>query len=719
MNTDAIQLTADQQRAAELLLRFVEGDQGIYILRGYAGTGKTFILNFVVSHLEQVGIPYRLMAPTGRAAKVLSQRTNRPAATIHRSIYQFEDVKESRSESDAETYKFYFDLAHNRDDARCVYLVDEASMISNQYTEGEFFRFGSGHLLDDLLAYTGKVSGGTARKIIFCGDPAQLPPVNENVSKALMQDEMQALTGQSVPECELKEVIRQQDGSGILQTATWLRERISASEFNSFRIDPAYDIDFLTETELLDKVVDLFSRQGHDQVILIAATNAKVKLYNQMIRERLFGEDRPIQPGDRIIIARNNYKGNIPLVNGEFGTVVSASGSTEKFTIPINQPINGKRNIVHVPLEFRRLDLSFTQPDGTIQTTSCLINETLLNSTEALPATLYSKAMYVHFRSRHKALDSRSPAFKKALVDDPYFNCLQIKYGYAITCHKAQGGEWPHVFIDMQPAGSPSHADYFRWAYTAITRCRKALGLVNAPCFSVLKAKKSVQVPADIQTIISARKLSLPASPEGDKAPAITFPDEPAFLAPLYQAIKLFLENYKVRITDVRHRPYAEFYMLKLPAAQSSVLTLNYRASNKITRLSLHPGDSPLLHEITLALEVEFLGKQMLAPPDAPLAPPPATSSQQEVDAPKATPATDAFTTFEQTLRDSLKSNGIFVRSAERITAYHLACKLANETGHCHINYYFNGNGQLTNVLPDLHQSTSESLVRTVMGLSR
>lgn len=744
MSSKNAAFTTDQQQALACFESLMRGPDRIFILKGYAGTGKTFLLNEITRILEQRGIPFVLMAPTGRAAKILRQQTSRQTSTIHRGIYQMNDVKEINPEKvdNAESYKFFFDLARKRDEQNCVYIIDEASMVSDEYSEGEFFRFGSGHLLSDLMTHTAIYENGHQRKIIFCGDPAQLPPVNEPESPAL-----QAATfhrdGQANPiELELRQVVRQQQSSGILQAATWLREHIAQKDFSSFEVNSAPDITFLTTMELLGHYLDSLKNHGFSHTILIASTNANVKLLNNMVRESIFGETAPsLRAGDRLMIARNNYRCDIPVFNGDFATVISASPDVETHVVPVNQPVRGKRHTEHVKLEFRQVDLQMDNPEHGSVTTRYLINETLLNSTEAQPTSLQNKALYVFFRQRHRHLGEKSPLLKKALVDDPYFNCLHVKYGYAITGHKAQGGEWEQVYIDMQPVATPFHSDYFRWAYTAITRCRGHLFLLNCPRFSILKSRKAIQVPENIQAVIDQNRLAIPApSTTVTDTPPFEFPEEPAFLKPLYLVLEQFFAHRQIRITYIRHRPYAEFYAFKIPDAPTpAVLTLHYKADGRISSTALRPNDSAPYREIAAAIDQQFRDKRLFTAGSAPcqIVNDKATGTTPEshmeyqprttavetatANASAAAPspaASHPSETFIETLRTALQSHGLAIRQTDRKSEYHLVCQIANETDHCRINYYFNSRGALTNALPDIHHSTSEELIRTVLKLN-
>ncbi|PIS30362.1 MAG: hypothetical protein COT43_01775 [Candidatus Marinimicrobia bacterium CG08_land_8_20_14_0_20_45_22] len=474
-------LNNTQIEAFRHLLSFLKSDNNIFILKGYAGTGKTTLLKGLSKYLNENRTSFICMVPTGRAAKIIAEKTGLPAHTIHKSIYSRADLREYKSQDvlGIECIKYFYSLRRSEDSGDTVYLVDEASMISNLYANGGYLRYGSGFLLNDFLEYVGNRN---KRKIIFIGDPAQLPPVNMETSPALDKNYLEALPCHSqVEEFEMREVVRQCQDSGILATATHIRENINQQHFYDLSVVPnERDILPISTASVAPKYIELTNGLKKFNAIIITLTNYSVNNYNQAVRNRFWGYEKEICTGDRIIVVQNNYSHEIELMNGEFGIVINVSPQNESRKVSIlknSEPIE-------ILLYFRNVSLRFESENGTTKDIHCKILMNLLNSAEPKLTTEELQALYVDFKQRNRDLKPNTPEFKEAIEHDSYFNCLRIKYGYAITCHKAQGGEWEQVIVDFRSNFNRNTPFYFRWAYTALTRAQKKVYSLSQPNFT-------------------------------------------------------------------------------------------------------------------------------------------------------------------------------------------------------------------------------------------
>lgn len=485
-----INITTDQQQALERLHAFLESDERIFILQGYAGSGKTTLLKGLVEYLKSLEKKYQLMAPTGRAAKIISQKTGFESTTIHKGIYSFEELQEIKQGEDENDVSFLYQykIRNNPDVHDSVLIVDEASMVSDILSQGEFFRFGSGHLLRDLMTYGRMQETTTTSKIIFTGDPAQLPPIGMSFSPALFPNYLIETYKVSVSQAEMKEVKRQDAKNGILISATKIRQCLTSGYFNDFDLrensldifNPAYQ-DYL----------ETYKAQ-QDQKIVICYKNKTALDLNRAIRRDKFGDDLPIQSSDTVIVGGNNYR--LGIMNGEFAVVSEASPAIESRVVTFYTK-GGKTQSVR--LTWRGISLVLSDENNQPKTVNGFILENYLYGDNDLKPEV-QRALYVDFKNRYPKLKKGTEEFKHAIFNDEYFNCILLKYGYAVTCHKAQGGEWPNVFVfwdkgindsfnfyesDHSQSGK-TNQDFYRWSYTAVTRASKALYCINPPFFS-------------------------------------------------------------------------------------------------------------------------------------------------------------------------------------------------------------------------------------------
>lgn len=480
-------LTAAQQDALSSFQQFLRNpNEPVFLLRGYAGTGKTFLLKTLLAELQQ---PAVLLAPTGRAAGVLRQQTQREASTIHRGIYDFTRLKplQNGKEDADKSFKFYFDLARNAAPVGTVFVVDEASMVGDSFSESEFFRLGSGHLLTDLLRYV-RPDARNGYKLLLVGDGAQLPPVGDRDSWALdatsLSERLGGAGGVSVREVELTDVVRQQAGSGILANATAVRDALRHRHFAGLRLTRAADVQDVPPGQLLQTYLAAGgSPERADQAIIITYSNNLAREYNKLVRTHFFPGQSEICAGDRIIITQNNYLDpEAPLYNGDFATVLTVG---RPYTRQVRVHVN--KAPVYVALTWRPVRLRLIRPDGTHHETDRLLLDSFLGSPDNALRSEEVKALYVdavrRCRETHN-MDERHPEFNNVLRQDEHFHAVRAKYGYAITCHKAQGGTWHTALVDFQGFSGQQHAHYFRWVYTALTRASRQLYLLNAPDFT-------------------------------------------------------------------------------------------------------------------------------------------------------------------------------------------------------------------------------------------
>jgi len=474
-----INLTTDQRKALEMLNAFLESDDRVFILQGYAGSGKTTLLKGFVEFLHSMEKKYQLMAPTGRAAKVINQKTGFESTTIHKGIYSFDELKEIKQGEDDNDVSFLYQYKiRNKPEVHdSVLIVDEASMVSDILSEGEFFRFGTGHLLRDLFIYGRIQDATTTSKIIFIGDPAQLPPIGMNFSPALDPEHLRDTYNVKVAQSEMKEVKRQDASNGILISATKIRQCLTSGYFNDFDLrENGRDIFNPPYQDYLETY-----KAQQEQKIIICWKNKTALDLNKAIRKDKFGDDLPIQASDTVIIGGNNYQ--LGIMNGEFAVVSEASPSVESREVSFYTK-GGKTQTVR--LTWRSITLVLPDENNQPKNVSGYILENYLHGDNYLKPE-EQRALYIDFKNRHPKLKKGTEEFKEAIINDKYFNCILLKYGYAVTCHKAQGGEWASAFIfwdrgtqsnfnfyeSEQNRSGKTNPDFYRWAYTAVTRASK------------------------------------------------------------------------------------------------------------------------------------------------------------------------------------------------------------------------------------------------------
>ncbi|WP_372753182.1 ATP-dependent RecD-like DNA helicase [Labilibaculum sp.] len=447
--------TDDQQRAINGLSEYVtsnEGD-GVFLLKGYAGTGKTTLVSALVTVLDRMKLNTVLLAPTGRAAKVLSHYSKKSAFTIHKKIYRQKSLSDEFG-----VFAMDRNLTPNT-----VFLVDEASMISNYSAEASVF--GSGRLLDDLMQY---VFSAKNCRLILIGDTAQLPPIGLDISPALDPEELESSYNVSVQEVVLTQVVRQNQESGILMNATSLRAMLNDERtgFPALATENFPDIKRIGGAELIDEISNAHSEFGLEETIVISRSNKRANKFNQGIRNTVLYREEEISNGDYLMVVKNNYfwakdiKDMDFIANGDIVEIVRIHRYTEMYG-------------------FRYAEITIRFPDYKDVEIDTLI---LLDTLDIESASLgYEENKKLFFKIAEDYADIRSKKKRYEKVrDNKFFNALQVKFSYAVTCHKAQGGQWKSVFIDQgYLTDELLTPEYYRWLYTAVTRATDKLFLVN------------------------------------------------------------------------------------------------------------------------------------------------------------------------------------------------------------------------------------------------
>lgn len=471
-----MRLTEGQEQALEAMKAFVmSNEEQVFILRGYAGTGKTTLLRQLIGFLDSQNQRYSLMAPTGRAAKVLSDTLGGSASTIHRRIYKFVYLKEKEADGTKE-YCLYYKVLDA--DFGSVVIIDEASMVPIKKSFDDHYVMGSGSLSMDLLQFANPKERRT--KLIFVGDPAQLPPVGESISTALRRETFEEL-GLRVMEATLTEVVRQAEGSLVLENATLMRRYV---EEEKGMLALSYDdISFrqIQSHEFSPLYLRLYPRPSIDSGLMIAYTNKRCKTLNQEVRSSYFPRHPEVAVGDRLLVVANNMA--MSLVNGDLVMVQAVYPQAEV------QGVNVGNNQV-VTLVFRDLLINV---EGMVIKSKIL--ENLLYSDEPRMSKLEAKAVYIFTLQKlyeEYGFNLQGEALNKALQGNEYYNALQCKFGYAITCHKAQGGEWDTVLIDYAGRNNLS-LDELRWCYTATTRATNCCYVANPPTIDEAACYEGVQ----------------------------------------------------------------------------------------------------------------------------------------------------------------------------------------------------------------------------------
>ena len=443
----------EQMRCVDALAQFLYSPvpRSVMVLRGYAGTGKTSLTGAMVKAMARFGIKCVLLAPTGRAAHIFGEYAGHTAFTIHRKIY-----RQSGYGSTA------FNLAENKH-TNTLFIVDEASMIANSVGDA-IASFGSGRLLDDLISY---VYAGVGCRLMFMGDDAQLPPVGQLDSPALNVPDLQ-LYGFDVSHLVLRSIARQSLESGILHNATLVRQSMTADNATEphLVLDGYDDVERVSGEFLLETISDSYDRDGMSETIVITRSNKRATLFNQGIRNSILYREDMLVSGDMLLVAKNNYfwaEGfeNVDFIaNGDVARVCRVWGEIEQ----------------RYGLQFANVTIELPDHDN-VEMDAKIVLDCLMSDSPALNRAQADRL----FNEVMAEIPGDRRTKYNELKKHPYFNALQVKYAYAVTCHKAQGGQWNNVFIDMGGIAPEARLtiDYKRWLYTAITRARHSLYLIN------------------------------------------------------------------------------------------------------------------------------------------------------------------------------------------------------------------------------------------------
>jgi exodeoxyribonuclease-5 len=450
-----VEPTASQVTAVEAISSFLfDDDQGsLFLLKGYAGTGKTLLVSTLVKALKQFRVKTELLAPTGRAAKVLSSYTVKPAYTIHKKIYRQQSASDGSGK---------FVLDYNKE-SNTLFIVDEASMISNATPESSVF--GTGRLLDDLVEY---VYNGKNCRLMLVGDTAQLPPVNLTISPALDTKVLEDYN-MKIFSAVLSDVIRQAEDSGILYNATAIRFHIKNKRTHNFfkiKTEGLDDIKLIGGEDLIETISNCYDKYGEDETIIITRSNKRANKFNQGIRQMILWREAELESGDMLMIVKNNYFYSQPdsnfdfIANGDIARVEKVLGTEEMYGFRY-----ATVRLSFIDYENLELECKIFLDTLTIEAPSFgnEHNQLLFNAIQE---------DYLHIKNKKKRWEE--------IKQNEYFNALQVKFAYAVTCHKAQGGQWRAVFIDHGYLTKEMLTiDYLRWFYTAFTRPKEKLFLVN------------------------------------------------------------------------------------------------------------------------------------------------------------------------------------------------------------------------------------------------
>lgn len=543
-----MELTTQQNKVFEQIKAFLKSDASVFILRGYAGTGKTTMVKVVADYITQ-SRQLTMMAPTGRAARVLSTKTGYEATTIHKAIYEKAHLVPKRIKDLAESeFKFIFPIHQSDNDGNIVAIVDEASMVCSRKIEHELFVFGTDNLMDDLLTYVRPNFGG---KVIFVGDPAQLPPVGEAVSNAL-QTEFFQKKGLKVAEAELTEVLRQKGDSIILKNAMMIRDLLNKDRRNQLVLEEQKDdVETVPPEQFLNKYLKYRKESGKNDSVIICYSNKSANRYNRDIRKDLYGEDVSIRKNDILLITQNNYRLN--RMNGEFVPVLSVGARIQQ-SAPVYIQRGGAKERIIITLNF----VQVTVTDGGGNPMLCMLLEDLLTSDKATISIDENRALYINFCMRHQELKQGTETFAEALLSDEYYNAIRAKYGYAVTGHKCQGGEWGKVFVDYT-GRTGLDDDSLRWAYTATTRAQKTLYVTNLPHITPFSKFRIEPIQKCKNIAPECRILNeVPPTPFHNKNVANG-------VRAKYHCIAKNMEYTPYRIISVQSRPYLEIYNIQTP----------------------------------------------------------------------------------------------------------------------------------------------------------
>lgn len=448
--------TSEQANALENIVEFLflQKEESLFLLKGYAGTGKSSLLGALVKTMTEFKQKTVLLAPTGRAAKVFSSYASHPAFTIHKKIY-----RQQKFAGDFGSFGLMDNLHKDT-----LFIVDEASMISNNGLDSSYF--GTGKLLDDLIHY---IYSGENCRLLLIGDSAQLPPVGEDDSPALQLAELEGY-GLEVRQAMLSQIVRQAESSGILYNATNIRNALNKGKTEAYpklKLKKFTDIVRISGEDLIDEISACYDRDGLENTMIISRSNKRSNIYNQGVRNRILYREEELSAGDMLMITKNNYywaeniEGIDFLANGEIVEVLRVRREQELYG-------------------FRFCEVLVKSIDYDVELEVKILMDTLYSDVSGLTRER-SEELFLNIMEDYSDISTKAGKMKRLKVD-PFYNAVQVKFAYAVTCHKAQGGEWANVFLDLgYIAEEHLGVNFYRWLYTAITRASSKLYLVNLP----------------------------------------------------------------------------------------------------------------------------------------------------------------------------------------------------------------------------------------------
>lgn len=701
------ELTLDQQNCVAALDEFLADDsKRIFLLKGYAGTGKTFLASGLAEAMLTNGRRFSLAAPTGRAAKVISERTKLSASTIHSLIYDYSGMAEQPEDEDdqSSTFKIVAKVRNNEDPIDAVTIIDEASLLSNVYSESEFFRSGSGHLLQDLIAYVGAPHSGNARKIIFIGDPAQLPPVGMSTSPALDADYLRETFGLDAASYELTEIVRQKAESAVIRNVMPLREGVVSGSFSSLTFSFDNDVIQLPMDSVRPHYMRIREGRGAQAPIIITYSNNEAANFNRAIRNELFPGQATVAPSDSVIVASNSFCGSHYVANGEILQIASVEPTVERRSVQLLQKSSNSSasQSINVALNFRDVSVALPQPEGNDLILHVKILDDYLHGDDATLDSTHQRALYVDFLMRHKHIDRNKDrsAFQLALRSDPYFNALRLKFGYAITCHKAQGGEWSHVIVSCATRRNPRSSDYFRWLYTAMTRTNGKLYLVDPPEIRLRPAGIGWIKPESAEARQATPDISFSAQnatrsePQIDSSAPVVSP-QALFRSELQTQIRDRLADTGIQIEDIAHHQYREAYFFKR-GTEAVRIDIGYKGNWTVSGVTCANPDG-FAQEI-IARIAGLAGQQLgSASPDL---------------AKANAPSRPFLRNFHARLMAALEMKGIKLVSLKELP-WSQRYSLARGSDLVTVDIFYNGKNQLTRFMPiNPSRTPSSSLVQ-------
>ncbi len=465
--------TGNQSEAISVFCRFMtdRDDRTVMILRGSAGTGKTLLASAIVKTMMKLRQRMVLLAPTGRAAKVLALNAGHPAFTIHRRIYRQKSFDGERAD---------FNLNYNKSQDT-LYIIDEASMVSN-YGMSETASFGTGRLLDDMITF---VYGGRNCRMMLIGDKAQLPPVGDDESPALMPEVLESY-GLKAYCCDLNEVVRQSEDSGILYNATVIRSMITHDDIThlpKIRLKGFADIRVVPGGELIEQLESSYSEVGKDETMVVTRSNKRANIYNRGIRNMILGCEEELSSGDMLMVVKNNYfwiEEEKPQRQGNGSSDDYAAAGMAFIANGDRARVRRVRNAREL-YGFRFADVTMQFPDyDNYELQATVVLDSLATDAPALTRE-QNERLFNAVMEDYADIPRKAERMKR-IRQDAYFNAVQVKYAYAVTCHKAQGGQWAHIYLDQgYMTDDMLSPDYIHWLYTAFTRATERLFLVNWP----------------------------------------------------------------------------------------------------------------------------------------------------------------------------------------------------------------------------------------------